>query len=867
MTEKDMLMLELEAEAAAASAPQAEAPKEEGGFMRFMNKGMAETLGAPVDLISAGLNAVGINTGDSPWGGSQNIRQGMRNIGAPTPNRGPETTSEFMGLGVGEGAGMAVPFGGLVNKIAKAPGLFGGLARTGQKRLLKTGGPVIAAGAGLAGGMGAGAARQQAERADLGPTQTMLAEMAGGLAATTGSGAALKLAMKTPGLRILKGFAQRAATPFFDEPAWQQASDIMRSKFDDPLDAINQVKAAKGTNMMASTATENPGALGLAQTVMDMNPALKERLSKQASDSVQSLAESIKGTGRPKSTREFIYQKRQTLFRAMEARVEMAASKAKSAIEQVKATLADAKVIVAKAMREAEADVILQRKALWDGVDQSIKIPVKRTVAAYNEVLSQLSPVNEKNLPQGVRDIIGPVANTGHRGLGSSPITHTTLKDAYALYKELGQQADNALSTQGGKQNRHKAAILLELQDAVMEDMETMGGAHSDLRTAIDFSKMEINTFRKGPVGAMLGYQGSKWGEPLADSLMLEKTLVKGEEGSLARGRIQSAAKEGDMARTAMGQVSPSGSASVNVAEGMQDYLKQEFVKYATKDGIVDPNAARLFLRDRAELMDSFPTLKKQLEAARKTEDVSRRVMSETDGQRKRFDKKEVSKTAQLLGGPLDVQVGKIMASEDPTQGMREAVKIVKRDPTGEALKGLQAGFGQFLIKDITTSKTDLSGKLILDGIRLRANLKMDEFMGPIKALYSPEQIKGIEEMADQLAKFQIQQQHNKAVPLLGGTTSWLIDFTSGIVGAKFGRALNTGTIQVPGKTASLAVKFARFLTTNKVEQVLSDAIMDHDLMIALLRGKGTAQGERVLRSWMVGTGARLFEDDESTEN
>jgi hypothetical protein len=56
-------------------------------------------------------------------------------------------------------------------------------------------------------------------------------------------------------------------------------------------------------------------------------------------------------------------------------------------------------------------------------------------------------------------------------------------------------------------------------------------------------------------------------------------------------------------------------------------------------------------------------------------------------------------------------------------------------------------------------------------------------------------------------------------------------------------------------------------LTTNKIEQVLSDAIMDHDLMIALLRGKGTAQGERVLRSWMLGTGARLFEDDESTEN
>jgi hypothetical protein len=875
-----------------------EAAKEEGpgGYIPFLNKTLAG-IGAGVDLFAGALRNSpypGQFSGQPPpekvgglaaaipedsFGGTQSVRRGMANIGAPTPDRGPRTTLEYMGQATGDGALLAIPGGFASKALSKTNGWLGGLAREGREQFFRRGmrlkdarntmaekayeaatsGAAKAAGVGAVGGAAAGAARQQAERHDLGPTQTMLAEMASGVAAISGPRAALKLATKTPGLRMMKGLGRRLATPFFDEPAWQQASDIMRSQFDDPQDAINQVKATRGTSMMSTTATENPGAMGLAQTVMDMNAPLKERISKETSEAVQSLAESIKGTGNPQSTRDFVYHKRQTLFKAMTARVEVAAERARVAVEAVKANSSDARVITAKAMQEAEADVKLQRKAIWDGIDQDgIKVTIRNQVAAYNEALAKISPgINEQNIPNDIREILDTVS------------THRTVRANYALYKKLGRQIDNDLSKQGGKQNTERAGVLLGIQEAVMKDMETQAGTHADLRTAIDFSNMEINTFRKGPVGAILGYQANLFGEPLPLSLGLERTLVSGQEGNLARGRIQRAAEEGDRARTSLGKAAPGGPASVNVAEGMQDYLKQEFVKYATKDGVVDPNAARLFLRDRAELMDSFPTLKKQLEAARKTEDVARRVTSETDAQRTRFNQKDLSKTAQLLGGPLDVQVGKIMASGDPTQAMWEAVKIVKRDPTGKALAGLQHGFGQFLIRDIMVKQTDAGEKLVLNGVRLRANLKMPEFIGPMKVLYDDKQMKNLEMLADHLAKYYIQQQHNKAVPLLGGQASWLIDFASGTGGAWFGRMLNTGTITVPGRAASLSTRLAKYLTTNKVAEFLTDAIVskDPDLMIALLRGRGTVKDERVLRSWMLGTGARLFEDDESTEN
>ena len=848
---------EVMAQAQSLIPGQEEAPKEEGGpggFMPFLNKGMAQTLGAPVDLISAGLNAVGINTGDAPMGGSQSIRKGMSAIKAPTPDRGPQTTSEFMGAGVGEGAGMALPLGGAVNAVSKTSGVLGGLAKAGRNRLLKTAGPAKAAGLELGGGMGAGAAREQAERGGLGPTQTMLAEMAGGVAATASPGLALRMATKLPVLSGAKKVVQQFMTPFNKEASWQQASDEIRSLFDEPMDAVRQVKAAKGTNVMPATATENPGLLGIQQTVFDMDKALGQRMSKHASESVEKLSKDIVGSGNAKTTREFIKAKREGLFSAMTARVEIAASRANAALEVIgdSASAIDVQKVASKAMQEAEADVRLMRKALWDGADQTVKSPVKEQVAEYRRIVDSLYDVEYNNMPKKVRDIMNPIANVGYRGVGSSKTVERTVGESYALYQELGRLAKNFRSA-GTDQNLYASANLTKLRAAIMKDIETQAGTFSDLRTAVDFSNMEINTFRKGAVGNLLGYGK---GEAVPPTLTFDKTIKqKGEPANLMMQDIQRAAKAGDASSVTTNPKSPL------IGEGVQDYVKQRFIREAVEDGVVNPAKARAYISGHEEILESFPTLKKQLEAARKQEDVLRRVTKETDGQRGRFDKESIGTTAHLLGGPLDVQIKKIMSSGDPTEAMGAAMKTVKGNK--EALDGLRSGFGQYLATDITTSKQDSVGRLIMDGLKLRANLKTEKFMAPMRKLYTPQQIKLIEEMADQLAKFQIQQQHNKAAPLLRGVQSWLIDLTAGAVGAKFGRALNTGTIQVPGKSAALFNKAAKFLTTNKTKQLISDAMVDHDLMIALLRGKGTAKGERVLRSYLLGTGARLMEEDE----
>jgi hypothetical protein len=107
---------EVMAHAQSLSAPQAEAPKEEGpgGYIPFLNKTLAG-IGAGVDLFAGALRNSpypGQFSGQPPpekvgglaaaipedsFGGTQSVRRGMANIGAPTPDRGPRTTLEYMG--------------------------------------------------------------------------------------------------------------------------------------------------------------------------------------------------------------------------------------------------------------------------------------------------------------------------------------------------------------------------------------------------------------------------------------------------------------------------------------------------------------------------------------------------------------------------------------------------------------------------------------------------------------------------------------------------------------------------------------------------------------------------------------------------
>ena len=167
----------------------------------FMNKGIAQVVGAPVDAVAAGMNlfeaerkraASGIKnllgiSGETeepaapiePFGGGQSVRRGFENAGIPTPDRQPQSAIEHIGQVAGEAAGFALPMAKGMQVLSKAGGTTGRVAGSMNDLLVQN--PVQAGliEAGAAGGQGI--ARSVSEEQGFGPGASMAAEVGGGL--------------------------------------------------------------------------------------------------------------------------------------------------------------------------------------------------------------------------------------------------------------------------------------------------------------------------------------------------------------------------------------------------------------------------------------------------------------------------------------------------------------------------------------------------------------------------------------------------------------------------------------------------------------------------------------------------------------
>jgi len=124
---------------------------------------IADTVGAPVDLASEGLGALGLPTSKKPVGGSESIKGVFRSLGMSEEGAEPETITGKAIANVGGGAVSALLTGGGIGSAVKSAGEALGSAA------LKKGGEILASpGGNLAAGAGGGAGGAIAEEATKG---------------------------------------------------------------------------------------------------------------------------------------------------------------------------------------------------------------------------------------------------------------------------------------------------------------------------------------------------------------------------------------------------------------------------------------------------------------------------------------------------------------------------------------------------------------------------------------------------------------------------------------------------------------------------------------------------------------------------
>jgi hypothetical protein len=187
------------------------------------NEGLADTLGAPVDLSNAGLKLLGLPMSDDPFGGSTSIRNGLHalGIGQDSEAFAPRSTAERYAQSIARGVGqVALPLGGMlaagVRVGAAGAGLAsqeGGALAQGLRRMVSEAAarPGVALAGEVGGGVGAGVGGQAARDAFPGdPYADMAGQMLGGI----GGGVAAGLsAARMPAPPHMFGATRRMARP------------------------------------------------------------------------------------------------------------------------------------------------------------------------------------------------------------------------------------------------------------------------------------------------------------------------------------------------------------------------------------------------------------------------------------------------------------------------------------------------------------------------------------------------------------------------------------------------------------------------------------------------------------------------------
>jgi hypothetical protein len=853
---------------------QAEEAAPEGGTgaLPFLNQGIARVLGGPVDLMNAGLGAVGLPTSDQPFGGSASIQQGMRYLSptmAPAPGAEPQTPGEYIGHGVGEAAGALLPMGlaarGVVSAATPAAQMamrYGGAALRGMTpggtaarvAAQLTAAPGSMAALDLASGAGAGAGRyigeqNTPENPNIGGT---IGELVGGLGVggtVAGLGAAGRLAAQGPVGRAVIGTGRQVAGAFL--PGTQAGSSARATGRLQGLVADPQVAAAAAEgpsigNLTPAQRTGDPSLLALERAVADVDPTIRRQLEGRARASQDTLEGELRNLGGdPNAARTYLEGRRARLNNDLRARLEAAQADAARRVAALDpgARPAEQSRVVREAFDAAYNDARRQENQLWRAIPEDVQIPVAPLRDAWRQLVAETPTTQRQDLPDYARGFLDPESNTRL----PDTVPPGELQGLRSGLLDIERQAAAA-----GQRNR--ARLARNLAEDVLRTMDAQPDLGEAYTAARAFSRELNETFRQGQV-APLARSGRDGAPRVSPELTLDTTIGGGgERGALAARELT----------TALG---PRAGAA---QPAIQDYLRnQVFGQFVTPEGQIREASVARWMRQNAGLLDQYPEVRSQLAGALRSQAQAARAGARADTVGRNLNNPRVSAAARYLSGDLGEEVARVFSAPDPAAVADQVRRQVARDPSGAALAGLKGAFSDFLI---TQARQNTPDGAVLNGSRINAVLEDPRQRAALSRVYSPDEVRRIERVASELTNL---ERSRGRLPSVGApmddAPNMILNTVARIAGARAGAAAGgggmAGSLQSAQIMSGRVRDFMYRLTNDRAARLLSEAVTDPELFGALMApGRSMAaqrDAARRLDAWLAGPGLRAFEGEE----
>lgn len=797
----------------------------------LVNTGIASfgdaVVGAPAMALNAGASAMGM---DGPFN-ERPVSSAFDAMGIRTPE--PTGAGERAIGGAGEAAAALIPGAAVLRLVGRAGGAIGTAATTARNAM------TTGTGAAAEVAAGAGAAAGQAATEGQGTMWEMIGAIGGGMAGggvVAGAPAAVRgvgsAVMKTPVAGAAIRGVQSATAPFGKGGARIIAEDMVRGATADRFAAAEQLAKPNVGGLSVAQQTGDEGIMGIERAVAAADPQFRSRLNQQTEASQTALAAEVSAPAQgrtPRDLRQFFTDRMDTHRETIGRYVKMAEKRLDAALGKVKPGMSreDASQVAMGEIDKAFKRASDQEAALWAKVPRDVLIPTVRAKAAYQSMVDEATRVAPETIPGKAHKFLGEGAEAFD--------AQVPLAEAYKLYSRMRRGAREAMAlTVPDEETARRANVIANSILSDIEAAEAVSTAPRMLADARAFSTQIAEQFGQGNVSKLMA-RTRAGDDRIAGSEALRRTVGQPREaGGVAV----------DDLRRATGNATDA---------PVQDFLRDEFVTNAIRpDGRPDPNAVERFTRSNREALSRFPGgVGQEVDAVR---GAAREVVRRQDRVKTVVD--ALNETTRgtipgLVNAPKGREVARgIFEADNPAMAARTIARAAQRDATGDAYLGLKAG-----LYDEITRRAGANGAL--SGERLAQVLTQPEMRQVLRAALPESDIDRLRNVATQLRKVE------RSLSARGVDTenlpNNLISTFVQIQAAKAGRAMGTGTIQVPGMFTARARQILGRVFNDRADALIRAALEDPKIMSDLLIGPSASrtrvlEAENRLMNWATGT-------------
>ena len=512
-------------------------------------------------------------------------------------------------------------------------------------------------------------------------------------------------------------------------------------------------------------------------------------------------------------------------------------------------------------LSQALADINEVGNEMWSAVPPNIVSDGIIVTQALRKIqIDDLQPWEK--LPKDAADMLSWLSNPKN----TEALTTGMLKKLRTSMRELGQKARAA-------DDYNDARIYSKIENAVLAQLDESMGDNPAYKNAREFSAMKADKFNKTFAGDALAKSGDG-SDQIMPEVLLNRAFAGGEAGAVRFKELEEATRFAD-------ELFPLDADELVEMTGPMLAAQERYLRLVLAEAI-DPstgniNAKRLagLLNKNETLVNRFPDVRKDVEAALKSDEALSALVAKQNGQTKIvMDKAAFGKLAKFEDPVQGVRA--VVNGSNPQQHLARMAKMASKTP--EAAGGMVSAVIENAMNRATSGadgnfsfprfRQSLFGELEIDG---KSAIEVMREAGII----DESSVAALQKILSQADK--VLTAKNAAIPTNLASieeADALTDAATRIIGAgaanRVARAIGSSanSLIIGAGGSRLSRNMMDKVPNAKVRTILLDAVQNPEFMAMLVKkGKTTKEKARNLRqlhAYMWQTG--YFANEDSME-